>query len=322
MRGANGMLDFTTHCEGARSATLKTGLVKKAVVPVAGLGTRMLPASKAIPKEMLPLADTPIIQHVVQECVAAGIREIVLVTHSSKNSIENHFDRSFELESALERRVKRQILSEMQSICPPGVTIMHVRQGEPKGLAHAISCAYPLVGHNPFAVVLPDIVINESECSLESDNLAELIAGYDRDEVSRLLIDPVRPEDVQKYGVIASDAAVDGAVDLLPVTGIVEKPTLETAPSNLSLVGRYVLSEKIWPYFAKTPLGYGGEIQLSDALDLFLRDHPVYAVRMKGGAFDCGDKLGYMKAFVHYSLRHPAVGLEFGSFLKTLIKAM
>lgn len=174
--------------------------VKKAVIPVAGLGTRMLPATKAIPKEMLPLVDKPLIQYVVNECIAAGITEIVLVTHSSKNSIENHFDTSFELEAMLEKRVKRQLLEEVQSICPPHVTIMQVRQGLAKGLGHAVLCAHPVVGDEPVAVILPDVILDEYESDLSRDNLAEMIHRFDETGSSQIMVEPV--EDVTAYGVI------------------------------------------------------------------------------------------------------------------------
>ncbi|PLN13839.1 UTP--glucose-1-phosphate uridylyltransferase, partial [Klebsiella pneumoniae] len=174
--------------------------VRKAVIPVAGLGTRMLPATKAIPKEMLPLVDKPLIQYVVNECIAAGITEIVLVTHSSKNSIENHFDTSFELEAMLEKRVKRQLLEEVQSICPPHVTIMQVRQGLAKGLGHAVLCAHPVVGDEPVAVILPDVILDEYESDLSRDNLAEMISRFDETGASQIMVEPV--EDVTAYGVV------------------------------------------------------------------------------------------------------------------------
>src|SRR5690606_4465666 len=166
-------------------------MVKKVVIPVAGLGTRMLPATKAIPKEMLPLVDKPLIQYIVDECVAAGIKEIILVTHSSKNAIENHFDKSFELESMLEKRVKRQLLDEVQAICPKDVTIMHVRQGEAKGLGHAVLSALPLVGNSPFAVLLPDVIVDGYDCNLASDNLAKMVKLYAESQLSQIMVEPV-----------------------------------------------------------------------------------------------------------------------------------
>ena len=289
--------------------------VKKAIIPVAGLGTRMLPASKAIPKEMLPIADKPIIQYVVNEIIAAGIKEIILVTHSSKNSIENHFDKSFELESILEKRVKRQLLDEVQAICPKDVTIMQVRQGEAKGLGHAIACARPVVGNHPFAVVLPDVMINDYDSNLKQDNLAEMIALYDESRASQIMVDAVPNEDVNKYGIADVDGVKIKSGESKAMVGMVEKPDIEEAPSNLAVVGRYVLSAEIWDILEKTPIGAGDEIQLTDAIATLMDWEQVNAYVMKGSYHDCGDKLGYMKAFVEYSKRHPVLGEAFSEYL-------
>ncbi|MEF1206771.1 UTP--glucose-1-phosphate uridylyltransferase GalU, partial [Photobacterium damselae] len=263
--------------------------VRKAVIPVAGLGTRMLPATKAIPKEMLPIVDKPLIQYVVNECVAAGIKEIVLVTHSSKNSIENHFDTSFELEATLEQRVKRQLLEEVQAICPPDVTIMHVRQGQAKGLGHAILCAHPLVGDAPFAVVLPDVILDDAASDLRSENLAKMVQRFNDTKVSQVMVEPVPMNDVSSYGV-----ADIGGVELhegesAPMTQVVEKPPVEEAPSNLAIVGRYILPAEIWGLLEKTPIGAGGEIQLTDAIDMLMEKQVVDAFHMSGKSHDCGN---------------------------------
>lgn len=292
--------------------------VQKAIIPVAGLGTRMLPASKAIPKEMLPVADKPIIQYVVQEIIAAGIKEIVLVTHSSKNSIENHFDKSFELESMLEKRVKRQLLDEVQKICPKDVTIMAVRQGEAKGLGHAIACARPLVGNNPFAVVLPDVMINDYDSNLKTDNLAEMIKLYEETKASQVMVDTVPEKDVSKYGIADIEGAEIKAGESKSMVAMVEKPDVEDAPSNLAVVGRYVLSGDIWDILEKTPIGAGDEIQLTDAIATLMDWESVNAYLMKGSYHDCGDKLGYMQAFVEYSMRHNKLGEDFKAYLKTI----
>ena len=289
--------------------------VKKAIIPVAGLGTRMLPASKAIPKEMLPIADKPIIQYVVNEIIAAGIKEIILVTHSSKNSIENHFDKSFELESILEKRVKRQLLDEVQAICPKDVTIMQVRQGEAKGLGHAIACARPLVGNHPFAVVLPDVMINDYDSNLKQDNLADMIKLYDESRASQIMVDAVPNEDVNKYGIADVDGVKIKAGESKAMVGMVEKPDVDDAPSNLAVVGRYVLSAEIWDILEKTPIGAGDEIQLTDAIATLMDWEQVNAYVLKGSYHDCGDKLGYMKAFVEYSKRHPVLGEAFSEYL-------
>jgi len=293
--------------------------VRKAVLPVAGLGTRMLPATKAIPKEMLPVVDRPLIEYVVREAIAAGIKEIVLVTHSSKNSIENHFDKSFELEATLEKRVKRQLLSEIQNICPKDVTIMHVRQGEAKGLGHAILCAHPLVGDNPFAVLLPDVLIDEASCDLTKDNLADMVAQFAETGVSQIMVEPVAKETVDQYGIADVNGATLAAGASLPIKKIVEKPPVESAPSNLAVVGRYVLSADIWPLLEKTPLGAGDEIQLTDAIAMLMNQQPVNAYVMKGKSHDCGSKLGYMKANVEYALRHKSLKNDFKAYLKELV---
>lgn len=291
----------------------------KVVIPVAGLGTRMLPATKAIPKEMLPLVDKPLIQYIVNECVAAGFKEIILVTHASKNAIENHFDTSFELEATLEKRVKRQLLDEVQSICPKDVTIMHVRQGIAKGLGHAILCAQPLVGDNPFAVVLPDVILDEFTADQAHENLAAMKQRFINTRHSQVMVEPVPMSDVSKYGVADCKGVELKPGEAAPMTQVVEKPPVEKAPSNLAVVGRYILSEQIWPLLARTPAGAGDEIQLTDAIAMLMQEQTVEAFHMTGRSHDCGDKLGYMKANVEYALRHPELGEAMRAHLKTLV---
>ena len=285
--------------------------ITKAVIPVAGLGTRMLPATKAIPKEMLPIVDKPLIQYIVNECVAAGINEIVLVTHSSKNAIENHFDKSFELETTLEKRVKRQILDEIQAICPPGVTIMHVRQGEAKGLGHAVLKAHPIIGDEPFVVVLPDVILDDATADLKTENLAAMLTRFDQTGVSQIMVEPVPMTLVSNYGVADCNGQelVPGASKVM--TAVVEKPAIEDAPSNLAVVGRYVLSSAIWNLLEFTPPGAGDEIQLTDAIASLMKIETVEAFHMTGKSHDCGSKLGYMNAFVEYGLRDPNLGADF-----------
>jgi len=290
----------------------------KAIMPVAGLGTRMLPATKAIPKEMLTLVDKPLIQYVVNECVAAGIKEIVLVTHSSKNAIENHFDTSFELETMLEKRVKRQLLEEVRSIVPKDVTIMHVRQGNAKGLGHAVLCGRPLVGDESFAVILPDVLLAEFSSNQKKENLAAMLKRFNQTKASQIMVSPVAPEAVSSYGI-----ADCGGVEIPPgesakINSIVEKPSVDDAPSNLAVVGRYVFSAAIWDLLEKTPVGVGDEIQLTDAIDMLIEKETVEAFHMTGISYDCGDKIGYMKAFVEYGLHHNKLGDEFKSYLKAL----
>ena len=290
----------------------------KAIIPVAGLGTRMLPATKAIPKEMLTLVDKPLIQYVVNECIAAGIKEIVLVTHSSKNAIENHFDTSFELETMLEKRVKRQLLEEVRSIVPKDVTIMHVRQGNAKGLGHAVLCGRPLVGDESFAVILPDVLLAEFSANQKKENLAAMLKRFNQTKASQIMVSPVAPEAVSSYGI-----ADCGGVEIPPgesakINSIVEKPSVEEAPSNLAVVGRYVFSAAIWDLLERTPIGVGDEIQLTDAIDMLIEKETVEAFHMTGISYDCGDKIGYMKAFVEYGLHHNKLGGEFKSYLKAL----
>ena len=292
----------------------------KAIIPVAGLGTRMLPATKAIPKEMLTLVDKPLIQYVVNECVAAGIKEIVLVTHSSKNAIENHFDTSFELETMLEKRVKRQLLEEVRAIVPKDVTIMHVRQGNAKGLGHAVLCGRPLVGNEPFAVILPDVLLAEFSANQKKENLAAMLKRFNQTKASQIMVSPVAPEAVSSYGI-----ADCGGVEIPPgesakINSIVEKPSVDEAPSNLAVVGRYVFSAAIWDLLERTPIGVGDEIQLTDAIDMLIEKETVEAFHMTGISYDCGDKIGYMKAFVEYGLHHNKLGGEFKSYLKDLVK--
>lgn len=295
--------------------------VLKAVIPVAGLGTRMLPATKAIPKEMLPVVDKPLIQYVVNECIAAGIKEIVLVTHSSKNSIENHFDKSFELESMLEKRVKRQLLEEVQAICPKDVTIMHVRQGEAKGLGHAVLCALPLVGDAPFAVLLPDVLIDSYDSDLSKENLAKMVRLFEQTGVSQVMVEPVPQHMVSSYGVVDIGGATLGADQSVEMTAIVEKPSEEQAPSNLAVVGRYVFSQDIWQQLKRTPVGAGDEIQLTDAIALLMEKATVNAYRLTGRSHDCGNKMGYMQAFVEYGLRDKVLGPQFLQWLAGLVGA-
>lgn len=291
----------------------------KAVIPVADLGTRMLPATKAIPKEMLPIVDRPLIQYIVEEVAAAGIKEIVLVTHSSKNSIENHFDTSFELEATLERRVKRQLLEEVQAICPKDVTIIHVRQGEAKGLGHAVECARPIVGDAPFVVVLPDVILDNASCDLNKDNLADMITRFNETGHSQIMVEKVADEDVDKFGIVN----INGN-ELLPggstaIKNIVEKPKRDEAPSNLAVVGRYVLDKSIWPLLKKTPLGAGNEIQLTDAIAMQMKEQQVDAYYMKGKSHDCGSKLGYMKANIEYALRRDDLKDELKAHIQSLL---
>jgi len=293
-------------------------MVKKVVIPVAGLGTRMLPATKAIPKEMLPLVDRPLIQFIVEECAAAGLTDIILVTHSSKNSIENHFDTSFELETTLETRVKRQLLAEVQAITPPGVTIMHVRQGGAKGLGHAVLCARPLIDDQPFAVVLPDVLVDESTCDMKRANLAEMVRNFNATGAAQVMVEKVPEDKVDQYGIADIDGNDLAPGEQAPIKQLVEKPPVGQAPSDLAVVGRYVFPADLWALLERTPVGAGNEIQLTDAMAMLLERQTVNAYYMKGRSNDCGNKLGYAQAFVEHALRHPDLGPAMKEWLNSI----
>jgi UTP--glucose-1-phosphate uridylyltransferase len=294
--------------------------IKKAVIPVAGLGTRMLPATKAIPKEMLPIVDKPLIQYIVNECVAAGINEIVLVTHSSKNAIENHFDTSFELEATLEKRVKRQLLDQIKSIIPKDTTIMHVRQGEAKGLGHAILKAKPIIGDEPFVVVLPDVILDDYYYDTKKDNLVQMMRHFSENQASQIMVEPVDDSLVDQYGIADCHGKQLLPGESADITAVVENPAIGQAPSNLAVVGRYVLSAKIWEFLEQTKPGAGDEIQLTDAIAALMNTEPVQAYCMVGKSHDCGSKLGYMNAFAEYGLRDTTRGKDFRKSLVTLLE--
>ncbi len=293
--------------------------VTKAVIPVAGLGTRMLPATKAIPKEMLTLVDKPLIQYVVEEAAAAGIREIVLVTHASKNSIENHFDSSFELEAQLENRVKRSLLEEVRAINPKNVTMISVRQAEAKGLGHAINCARPVIGDNPFVIMLPDVIIDRYFSDLGVENLAAMLKRFEQTGENQIMVNPVPHEAVSSYGVVDIDGVDLSSGQGALIKDMVEKPPEYKAPSNLAITGRYVVSENIWPLLEKTQPGAGGEIQLTDSLDQLLTMEPISAYHLVGKTHDCGSKIGYLKANLEYSMHRPEFKQELTEFLQQML---
>jgi UTP--glucose-1-phosphate uridylyltransferase len=242
----------------------------------------------------------------------------VLVTHSSKNAIENQFDTSFELEATLEKRVKRTLLEEVRSICPEDVTIMHVRQGEAKGLGHAILCAKPIVGNDDFAVLLPDVILDAYTANQKTENLAAMISRFNETQASQIMLEPVAVEDVSKYGIADISGVQLAPGESAQISSMVEKPDVDVAPSNLAVVGRYVLSKNIWPLLAKTPVGAGGEIQLTDSIDALMAREPVEAFHMSGRSHDCGDKLGYLKAIVEYAIRDDKLGNDFSQFIASV----
>ena len=288
----------------------------KAVIPVAGFGTRMLPATKAIPKEMLTVADKPLIQYIVQECAAAGINEIVLVNHASKTAIENHFDTAFELETQLQSKGKTALLSETRSVLPNGMQIIQVRQSEAKGLGHAILCARSVIGDEPFAVLLSDVLIDENTCNLTTDNLAAMLKQFRTTQRSQIMVERVPMSEVNKYGIVDCSGQQADSGNSISMSAIVEKPAIGQAPSDLAVVGRYVLSAAIWPLLEKTLPGAGGEIQLTDAIAALMQQEAVDAFVIQGYSHDCGNKLGYMKTFIEYSLRHNQCGTALRQWLQ------
>ncbi|SDS43164.1 UDP-glucose pyrophosphorylase [Halopseudomonas litoralis] len=286
--------------------------VTKAVLPVAGLGTRFLPASKAIPKEMVTVVDKPVIQYVVEEALAAGINEIVLVTHSSKKAIEDHFDVNYELEAELERRGKHELLQVLRDIAPPQLKVTAVRQGRALGLGHAVYCARPVVGDAPFAVMLPDVLVEQAGGAVDLGLMTQRFAETGQ---AQIMVEPVPNELVHQYGVVDLNGA-----DLQPagharMTRVVEKPPRDEAPSNLAIVGRYVLPAGIFDLLANTAPGAGGEIQLTDAIAELMKNEGVEAWHIAGRSYDCGSKLGYLEATLAYGLQHPQLGADFRALL-------
>lgn len=283
--------------------------VKAAVFPVAGRGTRFLPATKASPKEMLPIVDKPLIQYAVEEAVAAGATKLVFVTGSSKRAIEDHFDTDPELERALTESGKDELLRSIQDIVPKGVTCVYIRQGEPLGLGHAVLCARPAVGDEPFFVHLADdLIAGQPGC------LAQMADEYAEHGGSVVAVETVPRESTSSYGIVAVEDS-----DHSRITQIVEKPAPEDAPSNLAVVGRYLLAPEIFDKLEKTGRGAGGEIQLTDGIADLLAEQPVYAYSFSGVRYDCGSKLGYLQATVAYGLDHPDTGEHFLDHLKGVL---
>ena len=289
--------------------------IKKAILPVAGLGTRFLPASKSIPKEMVTVVDRPAIEYVVKEAVAAGIEQIILVTHSSKASIENYFDRNFELETTLENKKKFDLLKEITEILPAHISVVSVRQPQPLGLGHAVLCAKDIVGDDGFAVLLPDVLVKDTD---SKNDLSLMIQRFNDTQSSQIMVESVPDHLVDQYGIV-DVASIPDEGQSIAMQGIVEKPAVGTAPSNLSVVGRYILPAKIMQLLEKTPKGAGNEIQLTDAIAMLQSTDVVEAYRMKGQTFDCGSKIGYLKAVLHYGVDHPKLGDEFKMLIQELV---
>ena len=286
--------------------------ITKAVFPVAGMGTRFLPATKASPKEMLPIVDKPLIQYAVEEAVEAGCTDIVFITGRNKRSIEDHFDKAYELETELERKNKNALLELTQNILPEGVNLMYIRQTEALGLGHAVLCAAPAVGNEPFAVILADDLIDAPKGAL-----AQMMDVYNASGSSLLGVETVDPSQTGSYGIV--EIAPKDAYQR--VTSIVEKPKPADAPSNLAVVGRYILTPAIFDLLRHTQAGAGGEIQLTDAIAALLQQETVLAHAFSGQRYDCGSKLGYLQATLAYGCKHPEVGVEFAKMVASY-KAM
>jgi len=283
--------------------------LRKAVFPVAGLGSRFLPVTKASPKEMLPIVDKPLIQYAVEEAAAAGITEMIFVTGRHKRAIEDHFDKAYELEAELERDSKSGLLEMVRSVLPEGVQCIYIRQAEPLGLGHAVLCAQPVVGDNAFAVILADDLMDS-----QPPAMARMAQIFSREGDSLLGVEEVPRDQTQNYGIVTVER-MDG--DIARIHSIVEKPRPAEAPSTLAVIGRYVLTPRIFELLGELTPGAGGEIQLTDAISQLLSYERVLAVRLPGRRFDCGSKLGYLQATVEYGVRHLEVGQDFARFLKT-----
>lgn len=283
--------------------------ITHAVIPVAGFGTRMLPLSKSVPKELLPLGNRPAIHYVVEEAIAAGIKHIVLVGHAQKSAIENYFDINAELDNQLRHKGKDELADSLNWL-PKDVTVSMIRQGKALGLGHAVLAARPIIGEHDFAVLLPDVVLDPFTTDMSADNLAFMLDTFATDGHSQILVDQVADEDVHKYGIAQLDEKLSNTNDIdeeintnasFKVAGFVEKPNLADAPSNLAVVGRYVFSNHIFDYLANTKASVGGEIQLTDAIDALISEYGVHVTTMRGNSYDAGDMRSYMQAFIYFA---------------------
>jgi len=283
--------------------------LRKAVFPVAGFGSRFLPVTKASPKEMMPVVDKPLIQYALEEAAAAGITDMIFVTGRHKRAIEDHFDKAYELETELERKGKDALLAQVRSVLPEGVRCIYIRQPEPLGLGHAVLCAQPVVGDDPFAVLLADDLMDS-----EPPAMARMAQIFEREQCSLLGVEEVPHDQTESYGIVTIDS-LQG--DSARMRAIVEKPKPAQAPSNLGVIGRYVLTPRIFELLAAVTPGAGGEIQLTDAISALLSHERALAVRLPGRRFDCGSKLGYLQATVELGVRHPEVGQAFARYLES-----
>jgi len=286
--------------------------IRKAVFPVAGLGTRFIPATKAMAKEMLPVVDKPLIQYAVEEAFAAGIEQIIFVTGRGKKALEDHFDRSYEIEQVLENKGKTDLLKQIKELVPKTGTIIYTRQHEPLGLGHAIWCARDIVGDEPFAVLLADDLIQT-----DKPVLSEMVKKFDRLRASMAAVMEVEKDQTDKYGILDAQAVEK---DIVKINDMVEKPNPDEAPSNLAIIGRYILTPKIFEYLGKKEKGAGGEIQLTDAMKTLLKEQPIYGYKFCGQRFDCGDKAGFQMANLAFALERPDMRDKLIEFIKKIQK--
>lgn len=284
--------------------------ITKAVFPVAGLGSRFLPATKVSPKEMMPIVDKPLIQYAVEEAVAAGITDMIFITGRNKRAIEDHFDKAYEIEAELAARGKHELLRAVQEVVPKNVNCIYIRQQEPLGLGHAVLCAQPIVHNEPFAVILADDLIDA-----DTSVMQQMVAVYERYQSSILGVQDVPRAQTNQYGIVSSHPV---ETDVEEVNGIVEKPQPADAPSTLAVVGRYILTPRIFHHLAKVQAGAGGEIQLTDGIAALMQEEKLMAYRFFGTRYDCGSKLGYLKATVAFGLKHPELRDDFYAYLKSL----
>ena len=286
--------------------------IKKAVFPVAGLGTRFIPATKAMAKEMLPVVDKPIIQYAVEEAFEAGIEQIIFVTGRGKKALEDHFDRSFEIEHTLQHKGKNDLLKQIQELVPKTGTIIYTRQNQPLGLGHAIWCARDIVGDEPFAVLLADDLIQT-----DKPVLSQMVKKFDRLRASMAAVMEVEKDQTDKYGILDATHVED---DIVRIDDMVEKPNPDEAPSNLAIIGRYILTPKIFEYLGRGEKGAGGEIQLTDAMKILLKEQPIFGYKFKGKRFDCGDKAGFQMANLAFALERPNMRDKLINFIKEVQK--
>ena len=297
------------------SSLPKKKIVTKAIIPAAGLGTRFLPATKAQPKEMLPIVDKPTIQYIIEEAVHSGITDIIIITGRGKRSIEDHFDKSYELEATLEKKEKWSALEEVQSIANLA-NIHYIRQKEPLGLGHAVLCARSFIGDDPFAVMLgDDMILSEQPC------VSQLIESFNEFQAPIIGVQEVKDEDVSKYGIVSPfDSKENGREDIHRIMGLIEKPQPHEAPSNFAIMGRYILTPEIFSYLDRLQVGTGGEYQLTDALNHYNQEHSMYAKVFRGDRYDIGDKFGFIKATIECAMKRPELCAPLTSYLKELLE--